>query len=69
VFGLKQNRWKSKVLWLSIGSSLFLIYNSIAAQYNLPVIQDELIGTIINTVLGIMVTFGVINNPTDANNL
>jgi phi LC3 family holin len=66
---LKQNRWKSKVLWLSIGSSLFLIYNAIASQFNLPVIQNDLSNIVVNAILGLLVTFGVINNPTDSKNL
>lgn len=66
---MKQNRWKSKVLWLSIGSSLFLIYNAIASQFNLPVIQNDLSNIVVNAILGLLVTFGVINNPTDSKNL
>jgi phi LC3 family holin len=66
---MKQNRWKSKVLWLSIGSSLFLIYNAIAAQFNLPVIQDDLSNVVVNAILGVLVAFGVINNPTEAKRL
>lgn len=62
---MKQNRFKSKVVWVSILGALFLIYNTIASEIGLPVIEDGVISTIVNGVVGLLVTFGILNDPTN----
>ena len=62
---MKQNRFKSKVVWVSILGALFLIYNTIANEIGLPVIEDDIISTIVNGVVGLLVTFGILNDPTN----
>ena len=62
---MKQNRFKSKVVWVSILGALFLIYNTIANEIGLPVIEDGVINTIVNGVVGLLVTFGILNDPTN----
>ena len=62
---MKQNRFKSKVVWVSILGALFLIYNTIANEIGLPVIEDGIINTIVNGVVGLLVTFGILNDPTN----
>lgn len=64
---MKQNRFRSKVVWVSILGALFLIYNTIANEVGLPVIEDGVANTIINGVVGLLVTFGILNNPTNPN--
>lgn len=59
-----QNRWKSKVMWGSILSALLLIYNAIAANFGFATIGDGAIETVVNVVLGGLVSFGILNNPT-----
>lgn len=66
---MKQNRLKSKVMWLGICSALFMFYNAIAAEYGLPVIAEGSYSIIINAILGLLVAFGVINNPTNPDSL
>lgn len=56
------NRWKNKGLWLSIASFIALM----AKTFNLfevPANYDELV----NTLLGILVMAGILNNPTTNN--
>lgn len=55
-----QNRFKSKVLWGSVASLILLIIN----QFN--AIDSEQIKTAIDVILGILVTFGILNNPTNS---
>lgn len=62
---MKQNRFKSKVVWVSILGALFLIYNTIANEIGLPVVEDGIISTIVNGVVGLLVTFGILNDPTN----
>ncbi len=65
----KQSRWKSIPMWTGIISGLLLVYNSIANEFNLPTIENQLVNTIIQSLASILVGFGIINNPTDKNNL
>lgn len=58
-----QNRFKSYVLWVSIISLVSLIVKTITG-YEVPNFD-----TIVNSMLGILVTFGILNNPTDPNNM
>ncbi|MBQ8298676.1 MAG: hypothetical protein IJX99_02230 [Clostridia bacterium] len=61
---MKQNRFKSKVVWASILGALFLLYNAIAAEMGWPTIEDGTFNTLVNSVLSILVGFGILNNPT-----
>lgn len=64
-----QNRWKSKTMWAGIISAIILAYNAIAENFGLPVLVDGVAEVIINIILTGLATFGVVNNPTDANKL
>ena len=63
---MKQNRFKSKVLWLSLVSALFLIYNTLANEFGWVTITDGSFETITNALFGILVAFGILNDPTSA---
>ena len=61
---MKQNRLKSKVVWASLIGALFLIYNVIAGEIGLPVIEDGTVNTFVNALVGLLVAFGILNDPT-----
>lgn len=63
---MKQNRFKSKVVWLSLASALFLIYNTLANEFGWVTINAGSFETVINAFLGILVTFGILNDPTSS---
>lgn len=64
-----QNRLKSKVMWVGILSGLFLVYNSIADTYGLPIIVDGVAEPIVNFIFGLLAVIASINNPTNKDNI
>lgn len=62
---MKQNRWKSPILWTSLISALFLILKG----FGIYEIDNETLNNLINIVLGILTALGIINNPTDKQNI
>lgn len=59
-----QNRFKSKVVWLSVISMILLILDTLGVYKKIGITQDS-IRVVIDAVLSILVLFGVLNNPTD----
>lgn len=60
--GVKQNRFKSKVVWAAIAAQVLVLL------VTLGVIDTGMSATItgvVTAVLELLVTFGVLNNPTD----
>lgn len=64
-----QKRWKSRTMWAGILSALLLAYNSIAENFGLPMLVDGAAEVIVNLILAGLTAFGVVNNPTDSQNL
>lgn len=60
-----QNRFKSKVLWLSIAS---LIVSSLITLNVVSVAESEQFNVIIANVLDVLALLGILNNPTDKTN-
>jgi len=60
---MKQNRLKSKVVWLTITSALLLLCGE-WGLYDLIGIKQEVIQHTIDFVLLALTTFGILNNPT-----
>ena len=61
---MEQNRFKSWALWLSVIGAIW----TILAAFGLPEkwgITNETFMTIVNAVGGILIAFGICNNPTD----
>lgn len=56
-----QNRLKSKIVWMSIISMIFLILNQFGILSN---IQLEALKNVADVVLSALVIFGILNNPT-----
>ena len=65
---MTQSRWKSKVLWTAIISQVLAILSFVGLPESLG-ISTELVSNIAGGVLQLLVLFGVINNPTDSENI
>ena len=63
---LMQSRFRSKVLWLSIATQVLAILITLNV---IDIAESEVIKTVLVSVCELFVTFGILNNPTDANNL
>lgn len=61
------NRLKSKVVWISIASLVILIFGELGLFQKISITQDTF-KIIIDSILSILVLFGVLNNPTDSEN-
>ena len=61
----KQNRFTSKVVWLSVISMILLILDRFGVYEKIGITQDS-IRIIIDGVLCILVLFGVLNDPNNA---
>jgi uncharacterized membrane protein len=64
---MKQNRWKSKVVWTSIGAIVALLMNNYGLWGYIGM-NEEVFTHLTNMVLGVLVLVGVLNNPTDNEN-
>ncbi|WP_410770957.1 phage holin [Fontibacillus sp. BL9] len=64
---MKKQRWRNYALWISIVSQGLLLLQLLGHLTNLFEITDVLkqdILTIVNVVLGLLATLGIISNPT-----
>jgi len=55
-----QNRLKSKVVWISIVSTVLLLFNQFGILDNL---QLETLKNAADVILSVLVVFGILNNP------
>lgn len=60
-----QNRWKSPVLWTSLLSAVILVGSKL---FKID-LDDSVFNQVIVAILGLLIAFGVVNNPTDKNSL
>ena len=61
---IMQNRFKSKVVWVSIVSTILLLGNQFGLLDNL---QLEALKNAADVILSVLVVFGILNNPTTNN--
>ena len=64
---MKQNRFKSWALWLSVAGAVWVILSA----FGLPEvwgISEGTFYTVINSIGAILIAFGICNNPTDKEN-
>lgn len=61
------NRLKSKVVWVSVISLVLLILNT-AGVFDKIGMSETSIKVITDSILSILVLFGILNSPTDPNN-
>ncbi len=60
---MEQNRWKSKVVWAGILSTLMMLMGNLGLYETLG-ITEEWLKTVIDLTLSLLAAFGVLNNPT-----
>jgi uncharacterized membrane protein len=63
-----QSRWKSYVLWAALVAQVVIIADA-TGFWNLIGVDKSVALTVVESVLGILVLFGVINNPTNKTGL
>ena len=61
---MKQNRLKSKIVWLTLSSALLLLAGE-WGLYDAIGIKQEVIQHTIDFVLLALTSFGILNNPTE----
>ena len=61
-----QNRFKSKILWVSIGTQILSILIALGL---IDTGCSELMETILISICELFVAFGILNNPTSKNTL
>ncbi|GIO39287.1 hypothetical protein J41TS12_41480 [Paenibacillus antibioticophila] len=64
---MKKQRWRNYALWISIISQALLLLQllgHVTGLYEITDIMQQDIMTIVNVVLGLLATLGIISNPT-----
>lgn len=65
---VKQNRFKSWALWVSVAGALWTILSAFGVKEKLG-ITDETAKMLLDAVGAILIAFGIVNNPTDSAHL
>lgn len=63
----ERSRWKSWVLWSSIGTTVVLILQALGVWAKVGIDQG-LATQVVTGILGVISAVGIINNPTDSTN-
>ena len=63
-----QNRFKSWALWLSVAGALWTILTAFGLTEKIG-ISEGTFKTVLDAVGAILIGFGIVNNPTDAEHL
>lgn len=61
-----QNRFKSKVLWVSLATQVLAMLMTLGV---INVTTSDILNTIIVSICELFVAFGILNNPTDSERL
>lgn len=61
---VKQNRFKSPILWTSVAGLVLLIFNTYGLLPKLG-LDTSTYNTIVNSIIGVFVLLGILNSPTD----
>ena len=64
---VKQPRWKSWVVWVSVLGALWTILNALGITEELG-IEETTFKTVVDAIGVILTAFGILNNPTDKAN-
>jgi uncharacterized membrane protein len=67
LYNNKQDRIRSKAVWVSVISLILLIFNSFGIFEKIGA-DETAFKTIFEMILTILVGFGILNNPTDKEN-
>lgn len=64
----KQRRWKSWPMWLGILSALWMLASALGLPQKIGLTNDSY-NNIVSAIGTILTLFGVVNNPTDSDNI
>jgi phi LC3 family holin len=62
---MTQNRFKSPIVWFSLAGLVLLILNTYGLLPKLGLTTEQF-NTIISSIVGLLVSVGILNNPTDS---
>lgn len=65
---MQQNRFKSWALWVSVAGAVW----TIASAFGVPQkfgIEEGMAKTVLDAIGTILIAFGIVNNPTDAEHI
>ncbi len=65
---MEQNRFKSWALWVSVAGAVWTILTAFGLTEAIG-ITNETWNTLLNCVGGILIAFGIVNNPTSKDSL
>jgi len=65
---MTQNRWKSKVLWMSIIAQVIALL-SVFGVWQLIGVTEDWVNKVVIIAMELLTTLGIVNNPTDPNSL
>lgn len=65
---MEQNRFKSWALWVSVAGAIWVILSAFGITDKIGVTEEKF-QMVLNAVGAILIGFGIVNNPTNANNL
>lgn len=65
---MTQNRFKSWALWVSVAGALWVIASAFGWD-KLIGIEESTFKTVLDALGTILIAFGIVNNPTDSQNL
>ena len=64
---MNQSRFKSKLVWSSIVGLILLVLNTFGVFKKIEITESQILN-IFDLLLAILVSVGILNNPTDKNN-
>lgn len=64
----KQNRFRSWALWVSVAGALWTILSAFGITEKIG-IEKTTFSTVLDCIGTVLIAFGIMNNPTDPNNL
>lgn len=65
---MEQNRFKSWALWVSVFGALWVILSAFGVPESIG-LSEETFTTVLDAVGGILIAFGIVNNPTNKSRL
>lgn len=63
-----QNRFRSWALWLSVAGAVWVILDAFGLTKQIG-IEESTFKTVLDALGSILIAFGIVNNPTDSQNL
>lgn len=65
---MEQNRFKSWALWVSVAGAVWTLLAAFGVPEKIG-LTNETFNTILNCIGAVLIAFGIVNNPTDKQNI